>query len=53
MGRGSSSESGAVGVKGSLRDLSKNILKRGWIKAKLFVGGGVLKVSPPLPPRKF
>ena len=29
-----------VGWWGSLRDLSKNILKQGYIKAKLFVGGG-------------
>ena len=36
---------------GSLRDLSKNILNRGWVKAKVVRRGeGVLKVSPPLPP---
>ena len=36
---------------GSLRDLSKNILKQGWVKAKVVRRGqGVLKVSPPLPP---
>ena len=39
---------------GSLRDLSKNILKQGWAKAKVVHRGeGVLKVSPPLPPRKI
>ena len=42
-----------MGWWGSLRDLSKNILKQGWVKAKLSVGGGGLKVSPPLPPGKF
>ena len=36
---------------GSLRDLSKNILKQGWVKAKVVRRAeGVLKVSPPLPP---
>ena len=39
---------------GSLRDLSKNILKRGGERQNLFVGGrGFLKVSPPLPPENF
>ena len=39
---------------GSLRDLSKNILNRGWVKAKVVRRGeGVLKVSPPLPPQKI
>ena len=39
---------------GSLRNLSKNILKQGWVKAKVVRRGqGVLKVSPPLPPRKI
>ena len=37
---------------GSLRDLSKNILKQGVGKSKV-VHRGVLKVSPPLPPRKI
>ena len=40
---------GGVGW-GSLRDLSKNILKQGWVKAKVsHWGKGVLKVSPPVP----
>ena len=39
---------------GSLRDLSKNILKQGVGKAKVVRREeGVLKVSPPLPPGKF
>ena len=39
---------------GSLRDLSKNILKQGWVKAKVVRRGeGVLKVAPPLPPQKI
>ena len=39
---------------GSSRDHSKNILKQRWVKAKVVHRGkGVLKVSPPLPPRKF
>ena len=39
---------------GSLRDLSRNISKQGWVKAKVVRREeGVLKVSPPLPPRKF
>ena len=39
---------------GSLRDLSKNVLKQGWVKAKVVRRGeGILKVSPPLPPRKI
>ena len=39
---------------GSLRDLSKNILKQGWVKAKVDLRGeGLLKVSSPLPPRKL
>ena len=42
------------GGRGSSRDLSKNILKQGWVKAKVVRRGeGVLKVSPPLPPGKF
>ena len=45
--------SGMVGG-GSLRDLSKNILHRGWVKAKVVRRWrGVLKVLPPLPPKKF
>ena len=36
---------------GSLRDLSKNILKQGWVKAEVVrKRRGVLKVLPPLPP---
>ena len=46
-GGGSSERRLKWGWWGSLRDLSKNIVKQGWVKAKLFVGGGVLKVSPP------
>ena len=43
-----------VGWWGSLRDLSKNILKQGWVKAKVVHRGkGVLKMSPPLPPRNL
>ena len=43
-----------VGGGGSLRDLSKSILKQGWVKAKVVHRGeGLLKVSPPLPPRKI
>ena len=39
---------------GSLRDLSKNILKQEVGKGKsCSLGEGVLKASPPLPPRKF
>ena len=39
---------------GSLRDLSKNILKQWWVKAKVVRRGeGVLEVSPSLPPGKF
>ena len=39
---------------GSLRDLFKTSLNRGWVKAKVVRRGeGVLKVSPPLPPRKI
>ena len=39
---------------GSLKDLSKNILNRGWVKAKVVRREErVLKVSPPLPPGKF
>ena len=35
----------------SLRDLSKNVLNRGWVKAKVVrKGEGLLNVSPPLPP---
>ena len=52
-GEGGSSE-GCLkwGGGGSLRDLSKSILKQGrWVKAKVVRRGeGVLKVSPPLPP---
>ena len=40
-----------MGWWGSLRDLSKNILKQGVGKGKICLQGeGVLKVSPPLPP---
>ena len=58
MGRGGSSERclkwGDGGEGGSLRDLSKNIPKQGWVKAKVVRRGeGVLKVSPPLSPGKF
>ena len=43
-----------VGWWGSLRDLSKNILKQGWVKEKVVHRGeGILKVSPPLPPENF
>ena len=45
-----------VGWWGSLRDLSKNILKQGmaWVKAKVVRRGeGVLKVSPTLTPKKI
>ena len=35
MGRGSSERCLKRGGGGSLRDLSKNILKQGWIKAKV------------------
>ena len=39
---------------GRLRDSSKTSLNRGWVKAKVVcMGEGGLKVSPPLPPRKF
>ena len=42
-----------VGGGGSLRDLSKNILKQGWVKAKVVRRGrGVSKVLQPLPPRE-
>ena len=35
--------------RGLLRDLSKNILKQGWVKAKGFVGGGGFEgvITPP------
>ena len=43
-----------MGWWGSLRDISKNIFKQGVGKGKSqFVGGEVLKVSPPLPPGKL
>ena len=43
-----------MGWVGSLRDLSKNVIKQGWVKAKVTRRGeGVLKVSPPLPPWKI
>ena len=51
-GEGGSSE-GCLKWGGGGGGLSKNILIRGWVKAKLFVGGGGLKVSPPLPPENF
>ena len=51
-----------VGVGGSLRNLFKNILKQGWVKAIIVLnmfaiivvrrGRGSLKVSTPLPPSK-
>ena len=55
MGGGISERCLKWGGGGSLRDLSKNILKQEWVKAKVVRRGeGVLKVSPPLPPpRKF
>ena len=43
-------EVGWWGWRGSLRDLSKNILKQGWVKAKVFfVGGGGFEgvITPP------
>ena len=41
------------GVVGSLRDLSKNILKQGMGNGKsCSQGEGVLNLSPPLPPGK-
>ena len=55
-GEGCSSERCLSGGWGSLRDLSKNILKQGWVTAKVVCRGeGVLKVSPPLlpPPENF
>ena len=53
MGRGSSERCLKWGG-GSLRDLSKNILRQGMGKGKsCSYEGGVLKVSPPLPPRKI
>ena len=52
MGRGGSSE-GCLkwGGGGSLRDLSKNILKQGWVKAKVVRrgGGGFEGVTTPAP----
>ena len=40
-----------MGWWGSVRDLSKNILKQGWVKAKVVRRGeGALKVSSSLPP---
>ena len=40
---------------GSLRDLSKNVLKRGWVKAKVARrgGGGFESVTIPAPPENF
>ena len=41
---------------GSLRDLSKNILKQGWVKAKVVrkgEGGGFEGVTTPAPPKTF
>ena len=40
---------------GSLRDLSNNFLKQGWVKAKVVRSGrrGGLKVSPPMTSRKI
>ena len=39
---------------GSLRDLSKNILNRGWVKAKVVSGGGGFEdVTTPAPPENF
>ena len=53
-GRGSSERCLKWGAGGSLRDLSKNILKQGWVKAKVVHRvEGVLKVSPPLSPWKI
>ena len=50
-GGGSSERCLKWGGGGSLRDLSKNILKQGRVKVKVVHRGrGVLKVSPPLPP---
>ena len=50
---GSSEECLKWGGGGSLRDLSKNILKQGVGKGKsCSEGGGGLKVSQPLPPPK-
>ena len=42
--------SGVVG--GSLRNLSKDVLKQEWVKAKV-VRRRVFKVSPPPPPKIF
>ena len=53
MGKGGSSERWWWGGR-SLRDLSKNILKQGWVKANVVRRGEmVLKVSPPCPPQKI
>ena len=55
-GEGSSSERCLKwGGGGTLRDLSRNVLKQGMGKCKsCSQGEGVSKVSPPLPPpRKF
>ena len=40
---------------GGVRDLSKNILKTGWVRAKVVrrVGGGFEGVTTPAPPRKI
>ena len=60
MGWGGSSErclKWGGGGWGSLRDLSKNILNRGWVKAKVVRRGGVegvtTPVTTPVPPRKI
>ena len=53
-GGGSSERCFKWGGGGSLRDLSKNILKQEWVKAKVVRRGEwVLKVSPPLSPQKI
>ena len=53
-GGGSSERCLNWGWWGSLRDLSKNILKQGVGKGKSYSKGeGVLKVSPPLTPQKI
>ena len=50
-GEGATVKDARRGWWGSMRDLSKNILKQGVVKAKVVPRGeGVLKVSPPLPP---
>ena len=44
-----------MGWWGSLRDLSKNILKQGWVKAKVvrWGGRGFEGVTIPAPPENF